>query len=829
MTKYVFLDCETTGLDPQKGGHRVIELACIEYRDQRPTGNVFNVQLNPEGKKSTDGAFNVHKISSEILIDKPLFKDVHQQFISIVKDSKLVIFNADFDLKFLNAELNRINYPSTVNSLCAEVICAMKLSKEKFNIKSISQDSACRRYGIDISHRSVHSAYIDASLCAELYFKLTNDELSPLAATPQLNSHKTTKAITIPRAFKVRETGKYLQVNFCKNSECTNFGIAAKNPTYNADRKLNRGLGNDYKLTTNRDKNELLLTCKLCSHSTIMINNRSFAKEIERLSLIGLQKEPSCTNTADPEKPYGERYYFIPKSPEIRKGIARLKPKCENVDKGIFSFPELYKLSGKTKPTETIFHSKNRSIGKRSKPVSHVTAEEKLGSQRIECKSCKSRFSVKLDPQQRHYLRDINLPFFYDLMNKGIINRAEEKFRISAKVIYSKIDFFYEQALAFEEYHKQKLEFTLASKSLNLSCDRQHCLSNWGDHNMPMPTPIVNTSTADNDTGYIFVSNINFDFTSDFADIKKEHKDKKEYQKESYYRRYAQYILSDQEANEQSNGDADVQMQIPTKGLLVQQTYSILSHFALLKKMLSPCWNINLYADNDAGFKMAICAVFDDWIAIGKLNAFQVYAERSGGHQLLDKSTAERLKQKDLELQKEFPKLNKSGRLKLLWQEQIFNRVTMPGTRSEWIVSPNMNSRFAGILPLTNVTNMALDKVADLVDAASLHGVDNWFQIIRRHLNMFERPVTSGTNSRRWNAYAGYNPEWMCKILEIKRVYFNYCMTNERTNKKKFKGRPKPKPTTPAMRLGLVQQLYRAEDLLSFSYDAQMLYKNNKL
>lgn len=787
---------------------------------------MFNVKLNPEGKKSTKGAFQVHKISSEILTDKPLFKDVHQQFISIIKDSKLVIYNADFDLKFLNSELNRINYPSTVNDLCAEVICAMKLSKEKFNIRNISQDSACRRYGIDVSHRSVHSAYVDASLCAELYFKLINDQLKPLDSTPQLNSHKTTKAISIPRAFKIKDTDAYLQVNFCKNSECNNFGIPAKNPTYGANRKLKRGLGNDYKLTTNRNKNESLLTCKLCDHSTIMINNRSFGKELERLSSTGIQEEPSCPNTADPEMPYGERYYFIPKSPEIRKGIARLKPKCENVGKGIFSFPELYKLSGKTKPTETIAHSKNESKIKRGKPINHVSVEEKLGSQRIECKSCQSRFSVKLDPQQRHYLRDVNLPLFNDLMNKGIINRAEEKFKVSAKVIYSKIDFYYEQALAFEAYHKKNMEVALKLKTLNLSSDRQHYLSNWGDHNMPMPTPIINTSTADNDTGYVFVSTLNFDFASDYIDIKKEHREKKEYEKESYYRRYAQYVLSDEEANEQSNSNADVQMQIPPKGLLVQQTYSILSHFALLKNILSPCGGINLYADNDAGFKMAICAIFNDWIANGKLNAFQVFAERSGGHQLLDKSTSERLKEKDLALQSEFPALDKTARLKLLWQEQLFNRVTMPGTRSEWIVSPNMNSRFAGILPLSNVTNMGLDETANLIDAASLHGVDNWFQIIRRHLNRFERPVTSGTNSKRWNAYAGYNPEWMVKLIEIKRVYFNYCMTNDRTNKKKYKGKTKPIPTTPAMRLGLVNKVFDAHDMLSFSLNRIKFERN---
>ena len=102
---------------------------------------------------------------------------------------------------------------------------------------------------------------------------------------------------------------------------------------------------------------------------------------------------------------------------------------------------------------------------------------------------------------------------------------------------------------------------------------------------------------------------------------------------------------------------------------------------------------------------------------------------------------------------------------------------------------------------------------------ASLHGVDNWFQILRRHINFLERPVTSTTNSKRLNAYGGYNPEWMVKLIEIKRVYFNYCITNERNNNKKYVGMEKPMPTTPAMRLGLTKRIYAAEELLSFSLD----------
>ncbi len=238
MTKYVFLDTETTGLDPHKGNHRIIDLACIEYEDSAPTGNVFKLKINPEGKKSNKGAFRVHGILDEDLVGLPTFKDIHERFINFIKDTHIVIFKAEFDLKFLNAELNRLNYPSTVSDICAEVTCAMELAKEKFGVKRISQDAACLRYGIDISARIKHSAELDASLCAQLFYKLLDDTVVPLKSTPQQNKHTPTKAISIPRAYKNKETGSYTQLNFCKNPECENFGVVAKNPTYKANGKL---------------------------------------------------------------------------------------------------------------------------------------------------------------------------------------------------------------------------------------------------------------------------------------------------------------------------------------------------------------------------------------------------------------------------------------------------------------------------------------------------------------------------------------------------------------------------------------------------------------
>jgi DNA polymerase III epsilon subunit len=820
MTRYIFLDTEKTGLDPHSGGHRIIDLACIEYKDATPTGNVFNLKINPEGKKSVKKAFQVHGILDKELVEMPTFRNIYAQFIEFIKDAHLVIFNAPFDLKFLNAELNRINYPSTVSDICSEVTCAMEFAKKKFGVRKISQDAACLRYGIDISSRTKHSALLDSSLCAQLFFKLLDESEVPLKSTPQQKKHTPTKAISIPRAFRSIGTDNYIQLNFCKNPECENFGVIAKNPTYKDNGELKRGLGNEYKLTWSDDKSEHLLTCKLCGHSTTMIHNRCFDAEVTRLSTVYEPIEPTCPNKAIPADPKSFRYYYIPHSPENRRGTRVQKPRCKNRDKGIYTHSELYKLDGKTQPDRVVEHVIKKPLKKGGKPVTQVVNEERLGSQLLTCRECDTKFAVKVNPANRHYRELDNVKLFKDLMNKDIINRMMDKHGLGAKVIYDKINFFYEQALAFDHYHSQMLDHAVATKTLNLSSDRQFYLSNWGDHNMPKPTPIVNTSTVDNDTGFVFVSNVNFDFTSDYIEINKEHREKKEQEKYPYYRRYAQYVLSNDDVNMQApEAERNIELQMPPKGLLVQQTYSVLAHFVLLKEKLKYADRIHLYADNDSGIKLALGAVFCDWIAHHKLYAFQISADKSGSAQYLDDTSSEHFKNIRDELKKENSDITKEEIKAALWREQLSNRVRVGNAKSEWIINPNKESRLAMMLPLGDVNNMNPKLVERSLVNASLHGVDNWFQILRRHINFLERPVTSATNSKRWNAYAGYNPEWMAKLIEIKRVYFNYCMTNERTLNRNYAGKHKPTPTTPAMRLGLTEKVYTCEELLSFSLD----------
>jgi DNA polymerase-3 subunit epsilon len=162
----IVLDTETTGLDPV-AGDRIIEIGCVELLDHYPTGNTLQIYLNPE--RPVGESERIHGIKDEFLADKPLFAAVVEEFFAFIGDAPLVIHNAGFDLKFLNAELHRIGR-STIPY--ARAIDTIEIAKNKIPGARYSLDELCRRYGVDLSARAVHGALLDARLTAEVYLEL---------------------------------------------------------------------------------------------------------------------------------------------------------------------------------------------------------------------------------------------------------------------------------------------------------------------------------------------------------------------------------------------------------------------------------------------------------------------------------------------------------------------------------------------------------------------------------------------------------------------------------------------------------------------------------
>ena len=163
----IVLDTETTGFEPEQGD-RIVEIGGVELFNHMPTGKTFHKYINPERSMPSE-AFEVHGLGDDFLRDKPLFSEVAQDFLDFAGDAKLVIHNAAFDMKFLNAELGWLNLPKLPWD---QAIDTLAIARKKFPGSPASLDALCRRFGIDNSNRTLHGALLDSEILAEVYLEL---------------------------------------------------------------------------------------------------------------------------------------------------------------------------------------------------------------------------------------------------------------------------------------------------------------------------------------------------------------------------------------------------------------------------------------------------------------------------------------------------------------------------------------------------------------------------------------------------------------------------------------------------------------------------------
>jgi DNA polymerase-3 subunit epsilon len=178
MREIVF-DTETTGFEPDDG-HRIVEIGCVELVDHFPTGRTLQFYLNPERDIPIESQ-RVHGLSAEFLADKALFAHVVDEFLEFLGDAPLVIHNASFDIKFINAELNRVGRKPIP---LARAIDTIEIAKRKVPGARYSLDELCKRFGVDLSARTKHGALLDAQLTAEIYLELIGGRQRGLMLAP---------------------------------------------------------------------------------------------------------------------------------------------------------------------------------------------------------------------------------------------------------------------------------------------------------------------------------------------------------------------------------------------------------------------------------------------------------------------------------------------------------------------------------------------------------------------------------------------------------------------------------------------------------------------
>ena len=217
--KEVVLDTETTGLSV-KDGHRIVEIGCIELENLVPTKNKFHCYLNPE-RKVSEKAQAVHGYSDEFLSKQKKFSDVGEDFLEFIKNKKLIIHNAEFDLAHLNNELNLFDK----NNIDNEIVDTLILARDKFPGAPVSLDALCKRFRIDNSKRTQHTALIDCDLLAKVYINLIDQKEPTLDFRNNTEEKKQTdsskvvyfKGIVKPTDHELKKHKEYLKQNLKKN------------------------------------------------------------------------------------------------------------------------------------------------------------------------------------------------------------------------------------------------------------------------------------------------------------------------------------------------------------------------------------------------------------------------------------------------------------------------------------------------------------------------------------------------------------------------------------------------------------------------------------
>ena len=208
--RQVFLDTETTGLDPNQG-HRIIEIAAVEFNNRQSTNKKYHSYVNPE-REIDAAAEEVHGLSLEFLQDKPLFEDIAQDFLNFIQGAELIIHNAPFDVGFINAELGRLDLAKLEDNE-VHITDSLQFAKDLRPGQRNSLDALCRAYDIDNSERTLHGALLDAQLLGEVFIAMTRGQEAISMDFVEENSTLTKKDIDFSKLKVIKATTSEVQAH----------------------------------------------------------------------------------------------------------------------------------------------------------------------------------------------------------------------------------------------------------------------------------------------------------------------------------------------------------------------------------------------------------------------------------------------------------------------------------------------------------------------------------------------------------------------------------------------------------------------------------------
>lgn len=560
-----------------------------------------------------------------------------------------------------------------------------------------------------------------------------------------------------------------IQYNFCKNPKCSNFGVPASQ-----DKKYG---GNTYNLT-GVSKGGIVniphAKCNSCGDIFPLKSNLAICEEVDRLYsyLSQEDKAPCCSNSECPN-------HTVP-------------------------------------------------LGTKKAYIAFGTTAQ--GGKRYRCNLCKKTFTISKATAGQHETHH-NIEIFKLLMNKVPLSRIINILDIHWNVLYHRIDFIHKQCMDFVKDREKQLK-KMPIDRLYLSLDRQEYSINWNERKDKRNVILTAITSADNKTGYVFGINPNFDGSLDKEAIEKNALEIGDKTKTSPFRKYARlwleqdYYESSQKKTYRkskklsSNLTQDIantydyveqredveafdektnEQKLPNYGVQVKAEYTMIAHFHFLKKMMPNVEKWRFFLDQDSGIRGACLSAFADEVKEHTTEAFYVRIDKALTVDEKRKFKAHSKKHFD-EIKAKNPGLS-DNEVKIEMLKEAITAVQEFGSwKDKWVKHPlpNMAEANKAMCWLTEHDDgdMDLTHKAWLYNKASMHGVDSFFQKVRRRIAMLERPIHSASSAgRTYNGYGAYNPFMIVKLLEIFRVVHNYIDTKKEDGV----------VTTPAMRLGLAQ------------------------
>jgi len=573
-----------------------------------------------------------------------------------------------------------------------------------------------------------------------------------------------------------------IQVNFCKNPQCQNFGVPASTKRQPRG-KAAAGFGRDTYRVVGSGRGTPMLRCSLCGQYPTIKSNKAIHEELVRFW-----------------KPFDT------------KAI----PTCPNKD-----CPN-HHIDIDTEKGKTHYHSFGRT---------------KAGSIRYRCKACGRTFITASSPTIRHRKPHKNTAIFRLLVNKVPFRRICEVEGITMSTLYRKIDFIHRQCIAFAAERERHLA-TMALSRLYIGVDRQDYMINWSDADDRRNIIFRAVGSADNTTGYVLGLHLNFDPSLDPDDTERDAIALGDYEVKPAYRRYARlwlrrdYINAIEKSRTQRfsahagslkesiaatyqdvNNRDDVEvfenldddLVLPKDGMQVRGEYTMYGHFFFLRRLLDNTEKVRFFLDQDSAFRAACLSAFYDRIKEGRCDAFYV---RINTEATIDKKRqilADNRRHMEA-MKQRYPDL-KDWQLRLLMiKDKMAQVVNIGSWQDRWVEHPfpNMGEPEKAMCYLTDLHGYDEDHLAWLYNKASLHAIDRFFMQVRRRLSLLERPISSSASpGRRWFGYGPYKPVMVGKLLDIFRIFYNF--VEEGQNKQ-----------TPAMRLGLAKGKVTVEDIVYY-------------